>query len=556
MEVREVKKKLVTVLLIIVIVLSLGIAGALGFVWYRDNHVFVEGTAYPISAVSLDLREEDISMAHYDELQSKLPKCQIVWNVPFQNGKVASDTTKITVSSLTEENVNTMVEYFPKLKTVDAMGCKDYGWLELLKALLPEVEVSYEVSLGGKSFAPDTTELVLEVGDYDLVTMRENLIHLPFATAIKLRTPELSLEQIQELRAAFPDREISCTVEIFHVEYDTDTTELDLSAMTGEDVQVVAEQLALLPNLTHVDLNPENGAGALSKEDVKLLMEAAPNVVFDYTFDFYGTKISTADEEVVIKNTNIGDAGETDVRLTLDLLKNCKRFVLDNCKLSNEVMATIREDYRDRTKVVWRVWFGKGSTLTDATAIRAVYDLVDDNCHDLVYCENVRYVDFGHNEYLDACDFVAGMKDLEVIIISGAPIKSLEPFANCKKLRILEAAFCEYLTDATPLAQCESLEWVNISYSKITDLSPLDGLNLKRLTNMYYPKSRVPQEEQDRFIAANPETETYFVGDQPYGKAWRYDSEGEYLDWYVKVREVFSYDTYPQTPNHVGWYMD
>lgn len=546
------KKKLVTVLLIIVLVLCLGIAGALGFVWYRDNHVFVEGTAYPISSVSLDLREEDISMTHYDELHSKLPKCQIVWNVPFQSGKLSSDSQKITISTLTEANVNTLVAYFPKLKTVDAMTCKDYGMLELLKAQLPEVEVTYEVSLGGKSFAPDTTELTLEVEDYDLVTMTENLIHLPQVTTIKLKTPELSAAQVEELQSAYPEIAITCSVEIMGQEYDTDTTELNLSDLTVDALEEVTEKLALLPGLTHVDLN----GAAIEKEHVKAFMEAFPNVVFDYTFDFYGTKISTADEEVIIKNTNIGDAGESDVRLTLDLLTNCKRFVLDNCKLSDEVMATIREDYRDRTKVVWRVWFGKGSTLTDATAIRAVYDLVDDNCHDLVYCENVRYADFGHNEWLDACDFVAGMKDLEVIIISGAPIKSLEPFANCKKLRILEAAFCEYLTDGTPLAQCESLEWVNISYSKITDLSPLDGLNLKRLTNMYYPKSRVPQEEQDRFVAANPETETYFVGDQPYGKAWRYDSEGEYLDWYVKVREVFSYDTYPKTPNHVGWYMD
>lgn len=69
-------RKLVTILLVIVLVLCLGIAGAMGFVWYRDNHVFVEGTAYPIRSASLDLRESDISLAHYDELHSKLPKCQ------------------------------------------------------------------------------------------------------------------------------------------------------------------------------------------------------------------------------------------------------------------------------------------------------------------------------------------------------------------------------------------------------------------------------------------------------------------------------------------------
>ena len=42
-----------------------GAAGAVGFLWYRDNHVFVEGTAYPIDSRQLDLREEDISFEHY-----------------------------------------------------------------------------------------------------------------------------------------------------------------------------------------------------------------------------------------------------------------------------------------------------------------------------------------------------------------------------------------------------------------------------------------------------------------------------------------------------------
>ncbi len=76
--------KVVVVLLDIVLVLSLLIAGAVGFLWYRDHHVFVEGKADPIQATSLDLREESISFSHYDALQSALPKCTIVWNVPFQ----------------------------------------------------------------------------------------------------------------------------------------------------------------------------------------------------------------------------------------------------------------------------------------------------------------------------------------------------------------------------------------------------------------------------------------------------------------------------------------
>ena len=46
-------KKYISFLL--VLVLALGIAGFLGYQWYRDNHVFVDGDAYDIATQSLDL---------------------------------------------------------------------------------------------------------------------------------------------------------------------------------------------------------------------------------------------------------------------------------------------------------------------------------------------------------------------------------------------------------------------------------------------------------------------------------------------------------------------
>ncbi len=551
------KKTLITILVVIVLVLSLGIAGALGFAWYRDNHVFVEGTAYPIAAESFDLREEDISYAHFEELQQKLPDAYILWNVLFQGSRFPSDSQSLTVSQLTQEDVAVLVKYFPYLTTVDAGDCRDYDLLEQLQAQIPNARVTYTVNLGGDmDFEPEAENLILSQGDYTLEAMTENLLYLPQVTTIQLKMPELSLEQVDALREAYPQIAITCTVEIQGQEYDTQTTELDLSYLTSDAVEDTLEKLAMLPGLTHVNLTKDDGSSKLSKEDVKTMMEALPHVVFDYSFDFYGTAVSTADEEIVLKNVKIGDEGEQEIRLALDLLTNCKRFVLDGCGVSNEVMAKIREDYRGRTKVVWRVKFGIGSTLTDAEIIRAVYDLVDTNCANLVYCEDARYMDIGHNEFLDACEFVSGMVSLEYVIISGSPIKDLTPFQNCKNLKVLEAAFCEYITDATPLAQCTSLERLNISYTKIKDLSPLDNLNLVNLCAMYYPKSRVPQEEQERFAALKPECKMTFVGDQPYGSAWRYDEKNDPLEWYAHISEIFRYPIFPRTPNHVGWYVD
>lgn len=550
------KKKGIVILSVIALILVLLIAGAIGFLWYRNNHVFVEGKAYPIDAQTLDLREEEISREHFDELQAQLPNCQIVWMVPFQSGSYDSLSTELHLTTLSREEISYLKAYFPALKRVDASECGDYAVLEELQAALPEVEVSYQVSLGGKSFPPDTTALALEEGDYDLDTLRENLPHLPQVTAVTFLQTELTMEQVEALRTDFPEVEFGYTVTILGLDYDEGTETVDLSALEGGELDQVIPRLNMLPNLFAVELCAADGTVKLTKQEAKTLIDAVPEVTVHYEFDFFGTKISTAEEEVHITNVRIGDEGESEVRAALDLLPNCKRFVLENCQISNEVMAKIRDDYREQTKVVWRVSFGKGSTLTDAEIIRAVYDLVDANCANLTYCEDARFMDIGHNEYLKVSSFISGMKSLEYVIISGSMISDLTPFASCKNLKVLEAAFCEYICSAEGLESCESLERLNISYTHITDLSPLDNLNLVNLCAMYYPKSRVPQEEQERFQALKPDCKMTFVGEQPYGSAWRYDENNDPLEWYSTIREVFRYDIYPNTPNHVGWYLE
>ena len=549
-------KKVVTVLAVIALVLALVVAGALGFLWYRNTHVFVEGKAYSNRVDSLDLRQESISIEHYDQLKALLPDCEILWNVPFQNGTVSSDCGELTIDTISDGDIELMAAYFPNLKKVDASRCGDYAMLEKLQARLPELDVIYTVSLGGKSFAPDSTELSLAPEEFDLDTLTANLPYLPQVNTLEFLRTDLTLEQVEQLRTNFPGITFAFTVELLGQEYGEDTTELDLSAMTSEQVEEVSQKLPMLPALEKITLTDGEGNSQLPKEDVKTLQEAVPGVVIDYSFDFFGTRLSTAEEEVHIKNVKIGDEGESEVRAALDLLPNCKRFVLENCQISNEVMAKLRDDYRDRTKVVWRVSFGKGSSLTDAQILRAVYDLVDTNCANLTYLEDVRFMDIGHNEFLKESSFISGMKSLEYVIISGSMISDLKPFANCKNLKVLEAAFCEYIYSAEGLEQCESLERLNISYTHITDLSPLDNLNLVNLCAMYEGKSRVPVEEQERFKALKPDCKMTFVGSQPYGSAWRYDDNNDPLEWYATIRKVFRYDIFPATPNHVGWYLD
>ena len=535
------------VLLWILVILLLAGAAFGGWYWYRETHIFVEDAVYAKNSEVLDLRGTGISRDHFDTVHAQLPDCEILWDVPFQGTWLSSDTTAITLTTMEEADI-AMLSYFPDLKTVDALSCSEYDLLEQMSLAYPNVEVTYEVSVGAARFAPNTTDLTLNTTDFAFDTLISNLPHLPQVTSLRFEETSLTLEQLTQLAETFPDMAISYSVALAGQTYEMDAQEADLSAITSEEIDTVLAQMQLLPGITTVQLMNSDGSSNLSLSDVQKLQEACPGTHFRYSFTLFGQTLSTDTERVEFKNQKIGDEAEAQLRQALDIMDNCTYFLLDNCRLSNEVLAKMREDYRGRTKIVWRIWFGEATSLTDAEIIRSTYNVEDDNCHDLVYCEDVRFIDFGHNEWLDGCEFIRGMPNLEFIILSGAPIKSLEPFENCKKLRILEIAFCMYITDLTPLAGCESLEMINIGETRVTDLSPLDNL---KLTMMMASGARVPAEEQQRFAEVHPDCWASYKGNQ-YGSGWRYDEDNKKLPWYEEIADIFGY---PKPYNNLGWYL-
>ena len=545
--------KLVAILVVIAVLAVAAAGGTVAYIYYQNTHVFVEGEAYPLNATYLDLREEDISLAHYNALQEQLPGCEILWNVPFQGKKLSSDSTEISITNPSSEDISLLKTYFPKLQAINAAGCDNYEALEQLHAALPDVKLSYQIAIGGSFVEPEVTTLDLEPGDYDLDTLKEALLYLHQVTDVTIHKLDLTQEQFQGLQEAFPEIQFRYTVYLLDKEQDSDVTELDLSGMQESDLDQVARKLALFPELETVELCGSDGTSKLTEQEAKTLIAAAPQAIFHYAFDFYGQTLSTDMEEVKLKGLKIGDEGEQDVRDALDLLSNCKRFVLEDCKLSNEVLAKLRDDYRDRTKIVWRVYFGDGSCLTDAQAIRSVYDLKDSNCDALRYCEDAVYADFGHDEYLNDSSFLEGMTSLEVLILSGSPVKDLTPLAACKNLRILELSNCGYITDVSPLAACEKLEMLNISYTKVTEVSSLEALPLTHLVAVGGTGTRMSQEEKDGFEEAHPDCQTLWRGTQEFGVGWRYVDDETKMDWYAQAAEAFKY---PHAPNNTGWYLE
>lgn len=547
------KKSIATFLLIVLFSLVLLAGGYYGYTHFQDSHFFVEGIPYPKGAKRLDLRGKNISTAHYEAILEQLPDCDIIWDVAFQGSRYPSNSQSLTVTGFSQADMDRILEHFPNLTELNAQGCQDYSLLEAFQEARPGCRITYTVDLGGKAFSSDVTTLLLEQGDYTMDALMENLPHLPNLTSIHMPTPNLTKEQLQTLRSTFDSISITATVEVLGREYDDlTTTQLDFSNLTAAEAALAAQQISNLPNLSFVELT-KNGVCNLTRDQVRLLTQAAPQAAFSYSFDFYGRTLSSSDEEAVFRDMYIGDEGEAELRMALDLMPRCKRFVLDNCGFSNEVLAAVRDDYRHQTKVVWRVWFGKGgSSLTDVTILRSINDLVDSNCHDMIYCEDTVFMDVGHNLQLYTAEFVAGMPNLEYCIFSGSPIQDLTPFENCTKLKMLELTFCGYVKDISPLAACTQLEKLNISHTKVQDITVLNDLPM---TNLNCQSTWVSAKKQVQFKKDNPDCWAVFGGENEYGRGWRYDgSLDKFLPWYQLMRDVFIYDLELKAPNHTGWY--
>lgn len=432
------------------------------------------------------------------------------------------------------------LDSYPNLKSVDLSGSTCYVAILDFVQKHPQLDVTYTVDLGGTAVSNKETSVTLQPGTFDHAALLENLQYLPKLTSVSLPGLNLRPEQVDAIVEAYPELSLEYTVSLFGSTYTQDTTQLDLSDMTTAQVAEASQKLGLLTHLTDVTLG-----SSLSIEDVALLQDAAPRITFHYSFSLFGKTVSTTDEEILFKNQPIGNEGESEIRRALPILDGCQRFVLDNCKIDSEILAKIREDFRDGPKVVWRVYFGVGnrySVLTDTDTIRAVYNVTDDTCAPMKYCEDVKYMDIGHNEYLTDLSFVGHMPNIEVLIASGCAAAELTGFENCKKLTWLELASCGKLKNIESLAGCESLAYLNICYTKVADLMPLETLPLKRFV---YLKPKVSAEDQETFAAIHNDCRTVFYGYSNPWTPWRYDDNGKTYNAYYKdvVRKAFNYDT-------------
>ena len=233
---------------------ALVFGGILGYnAWYQKTHIVVEETAYEKEVTFLDLRGTGSSMEHYEELRKQLPDCEIRYDLPFQGGFYADDTTEIAVTSLTGEDVE-LLDYLPQLQTVHAEGCTDYEQLMALQERRPQCLVSYTVTIGEEEYPQDTAQLDFGKKLPGLDELQQALCWLPELESVSFQQPKVPAADLMALVDAYPDIRFVWEKDVFGETYSSDVTEIDLSGMTLSSLEEVEEAMAYFPALEKVIL--------------------------------------------------------------------------------------------------------------------------------------------------------------------------------------------------------------------------------------------------------------------------------------------------------------
>ena len=328
--------------------------------------------------------------------------------------------------------------------------------------------------------------------------------------------------------------------------YRASDTVVELAGIRDADAAGAAEALSKMPALQMIRIGGEQ-ATPLSWESLKLLHDAAPQAVIDYAFTMFDRQFNLSDEVMDLKYIPMEDEGALVAKVTA-CMSRLRLLDMDSCRVSNEAMARLR-DSLPNTEVVWRVNFAQYYTArTNVTRILASMpgkagELAHNNVQNLKYCTKVKYLDLGHNNYLDTIEFCRYMPDLEVLIVGMTFVEDFSPLAYCPKLEYLEAMTTR-LHDLTPLANCHGLKHLNICYNfAVTDISPLYGLDLERLwIGMHDP---VPPEQIEHFRSLHPNCIVNDTTPDPTEEYWRFSEHGDamgnpkYDDRYELLREQF-----------------
>ncbi|MBO5555636.1 MAG: hypothetical protein J5927_00475 [Oscillospiraceae bacterium] len=420
--------------------------------------------------------------------------------------KVEETVTELT-AVVTPEDLP-LLDQLPDLKTADFSGSTCYEEILAWASAHPGVDVRYTVALpDGTAVANDAK--TLDLSAYTSQQQEDILPLLPFLPALRqvqLGSDPVPAERLGRFQAALPDAEIQARLTLGGNTISADETWLQLHGLNAKGVKDLSELLPVLTKLSQVDLGDQETSPDLTWKQLASLQDLRPDVAFSFGFTLYDRSFNTTDTVMDLKDAYVYDQG-SDVRQVLPCMRNLEMLDMEHCDVPNETLGQIQAEYPD-VVVAWRVYFGDlFSCRTDAIKILASNpgvggNLTPENTEVLKYCTRIKYLDVGHNSMLTDISFVRYMPDLEVAILAMDDWTDASPLADCPKLEFLEIQ-TTLVSDLTPLANLTNLRHLNICYDfELTDITPIYGLDLQRLwIGCLTP---IPQEQVDEYRRLHP----------------------------------------------------
>ena len=338
----------------------IAVALILGGVWFfQTNYVTVDGRIHWIYAGTvvldghdldqldflhnfpklnkLDARNCQLTADRYEQLRKEFPDCEVVWDVPFQGSLYSSTTEKLTVSSLSAEDLR-MLEYFPDLKSIVAWDCDDFAALIQFQQRRPLCKVFYDVPLSGKNWDCDVEHL--ELADVDVSELKENLQYLPNVHTMHLTGVLPVMSDLKEVLNAYPQVAMSWDVDLGDVVLELDAKKLDYADFADQDPEEIARLISYLPALEEVNMKgydiPAQTIAAIARENphVKFLCDVQ---IGPYTF-------SSDVSEIDLSGYEMEDVSE--VEELLPIFCNLEKVIMCNCGIPSKEMDALNKRHR------------------------------------------------------------------------------------------------------------------------------------------------------------------------------------------------------------------
>ena len=524
---RYVMKKVYWIIIGIVIALA-----AAGFIWFRSAYALIGGQIYDRNVTTVDfsnvelknpgqlsrlknlqhadLRHTDLSVKDYEKIRAALPDCEILWLVPFQGQRLDPESTNVTMTSATEEDI-ALLAHFPKLEVIDMTACSDTEAALKVMELYPQCKVQCMIPFQGQTIPYDTETLTISSLSQEDISMVRHFTELKSINAVACT----DLDAVMELHAQYPDVQISWTVPVGSETYAGDTVELELADATAEEVENLLKYLPELKILNLTGKTPDN-------DTMLQLKEANPNVAIGWDFELCGVTVNTNATEIDLSEIEMESVDE--VENSLKYFNNLEKVVMFKCGISSEDMDALWKRHPE-TRFVWGALIGGTYFRTDETTFMpwkqgyardGSRGITDEECVELKYMVDMVCMDIGHQAITDL-SFLYYMPNMEYLMFCETKVADITPVGSLKKLKFLEMWMTE-VTDLSPLAGCTALEDINFTRLAIEDLTPLYDLPLQ---NIWLSRWKVSKESLADLEAQFPDAKIVSRGDWPTTFGWR-----------------------------------